>query len=80
MSTVHTIKLLPAPAGTCEQCAVAHEPEMPHNQQSLHWQYWFFFTNGRWPIWRDAMAHCSDQMKQAWRTELISRGVPEAEV
>lgn len=51
--------LLRAPEGTCEQCAVDHEPFMFHDQQSLHWQYWFYAQHGRWPTWRDAAAHCA---------------------
>lgn len=36
---VGAFTLLPAPRGTCEECAVAHKPDEPHNQQSLHYQY-----------------------------------------
>ena len=34
--------LLPAAPGTCPECAVAHPPELPHNQKSL-----FYQTNAR---------------------------------
>ncbi len=67
--------LYPPPAGTCPECAVAHGPELPHNQQSLFYQYKFYNDNGRWPTWEEAMAHCSEDMKQFWRTELRKRGV-----
>jgi hypothetical protein len=72
---VGAFKLLPAPPGTCPECAVAHEPEMPHNAQSLHYQYHFYGRHGRWPDWRDAMAHCTQQMKTVWINRLTLMGV-----
>lgn len=68
-------QLLPAKPGTCPQCAVDHAPEMPHNQQSMFWLYWFYNENGRWPTWKDAMSHCSDAMKAHWTRELHKAGV-----
>jgi hypothetical protein len=73
--------LLPPDEGLCQQCARDHDPAMPHDQQSLHWQYWFRLTEvragreERWPTWDDAMAHCTPQMQDAWRTELRRLGV-----
>lgn len=67
--------MFPAAPGTCQECAVKHEPEMPHNQQSLFWQYKFYNEHGRWPTWEDAMAHCTDEMKECWREALLERGV-----
>lgn len=67
--------LVPPPPDTCQQCATKHDPDMPHNQQSLYWQYWFYGTHGRWPTWLDAMAHCSNEMKAAWTKELKKHGV-----
>lgn len=66
--------LLPAKEGTCPICATEHEPEMPHNQQSLFYQYRFYGIRGRWPTWADAVAHC-DEMKDHWETALRDRGV-----
>lgn len=69
-------QLAPPPADVCQQCAVTHEPEMPHNQQSLFWQYWFYKqSGGHWPTWHDAMAHCTDEMKAFWVEQLTARGV-----
>ena len=31
--------MLPAPPGTCPKCAVKHDPLMPHNKDSLFYQY-----------------------------------------
>jgi hypothetical protein len=48
---------------------------MPHNQQSLYWQYWFYGQHGRWPTWADAMAHCSEATKAFWISELKRYGI-----
>lgn len=61
--------------GTCQECAVAHEPEMPHNKDSLTYQYKFYDKHGRWPTWKDAMDHCSQEMKELWIQALTERGV-----
>lgn len=73
------------PPGTCPMCATAHDPEMPHNQQSLAYQYKFYDLHGRFPTWADAMAHCSDEVKAVWREALAEHGItvdeePQAEV
>ena len=67
--------LLPPPEGTCPECAVKHEAEMPHNQQSLYYQYYFCNKHGRWPTWQDAMAHCTDEVKAAWTEALKEHGI-----
>lgn len=63
------------PPGTCPLCATVHEPELPHNWQSLCYQYKFYDEHGRWPTWRDAMAHCSNEVKQLCINALQERGV-----
>lgn len=70
-----TMTLLPAPPGTCQQCAVAHAPEQAHNQQSLFYQYYFYGKNGRWPTWTDAIDHCAPELKEKWVLELAKRGI-----
>jgi len=67
--------LLPCAPDVCQECATKHEPEMPHNQQSLYYQYKFYQQNGRWPTWEDSMAHCSPQMQDMWRHSLKKAGV-----
>jgi hypothetical protein len=67
--------LLPPPKGTCPACAVKHDPEMPHNQQSLYYQYHFYNKHGRWPTWKDAMLHCTDEIKAFWIEELGKHGI-----
>ena len=67
------------PEGTCPLCAVKHEPEMPHNKDSLCYQYKFYDQHGRWPTWADAMVHCAPEVKAIWRRELEARGVEVGE-
>ena len=67
--------LMPAKPGTCPECAVAHDPTYPHNQQSLYYQYHFYADRNRWPTWEDAMAHCTEEMKKFWIEELAKNGV-----
>lgn len=66
--------LMPPPADACQECAVKHDPDQAHNQQSLYYQYHFYSKRGRWPTWRDAVAHCPPEIKAAWETELRKRG------
>lgn len=67
--------LLPPQPWLCQECAVEHEPEIPHNPQTLFYQVWFNFHHGRDATWADAMEHCSDETKAAWTEHLIARGV-----
>jgi predicted glycoside hydrolase/deacetylase ChbG (UPF0249 family) len=63
------------PPGTCPECATTHDPDQPHNQQSLTYQYKFYDQHGRWPTWADAIAHCSPEVKQLWRESLKEHGI-----
>jgi hypothetical protein len=60
---------------TCQECATKHDPALPHNQQSLFYQYKFFQEHDRWPTWADAMAHCTEDMKTMWIKVLLEHGV-----
>lgn len=66
--------LLPPSKDVCQECAVKHDPQMPHNQQSLYYQMKFKKERGRWPTWEDAMAHCAEDVKTLWREALLKRG------
>lgn len=70
-----SMMMLPAKEGTCQECAVDHDPTYPHNAQSMHYQYKFYNEHGRWPGWKEAMDHCSEQMKVHWIKELKKHGV-----
>lgn len=63
------------PEGTCPECAVKHDPEQPHNKDSLAYQYKFYDKHGRWPTWKDAMEHCSDEVKEFWIQNLKAHGI-----
>jgi hypothetical protein len=68
-------EIRPAPEGTCPECGKAHEPEQPHDAQSLHYQYTFYAREGRWPTWSDAMAHCQVPVCDVWTQALTDRGI-----
>lgn len=61
--------------GTCQVCAMNHNPSMPHDKNSLYYQMRFYRLHHRFPTWNDAMAHCSGSVQmRAWQ-ELIDKGV-----
>ena len=64
----------PAP-DKCQICAAKHEPEEPHNAQSLFYRVAFAAMIGREPTWADALAHCSDEVRRPWEAELRKQGV-----
>lgn len=66
--------LLPPAPDVCQECAVKHAPEEPHDATSLYYQYSFKAEHGRYPTWKDALAHCSEELKAAWTKELKRRG------
>jgi len=63
------------PPGTCPECAVAHDPKLPHSLQSLTYQYKFYEKHGRWPTWKDAMEHCSVEIQSIWIAQLRKYGI-----
>ncbi|MDP2662870.1 MAG: hypothetical protein Q8R28_19315 [Dehalococcoidia bacterium] len=75
MSDATGMYLLPPAPDVCQECAGKHEPDWPHNQQSLYYQYAFWARHRRWPTWVDALAHCSPEMQAAWRAALADRGI-----
>lgn len=56
--------ILPPVAGTCQECGFLHNPKLPHNLDTLYYQYSFKKKNKRWPTWEDAIEHCSDVVKK----------------
>lgn len=67
--------LLPPHPDLCQECAVKHDPGMPHNRDSMYYKIKFEAEHGRYPQWSDAIAHCSPEMQAAWKAELEQRGV-----
>lgn len=48
LKDIHGMTLLGnVPEGTCPECAVPHDPEQPHNRDSLAYQYKFYDQHGR---------------------------------
>ena len=66
---------MPCAKDVCQECAVDHHPEDPHNQQSLYYQFKFHKENGRHPTWEDAMSHCSEDTQNKWKSALAEKGV-----
>lgn len=56
--------LMPPAPGKCPICAVEHNPEWPHDKNSLYYQIRFHSEHGRYPTWQDAMAHCPGDIKR----------------
>lgn len=63
--------MLPTKDGVCPECGTDHKYDMPHNVQSMVYQYRFYGTHGRWPTHTDSMQHCTDEMKSQWREAVI---------
>lgn len=51
-----------------------HGPAEAHNQQSFHYQFHFRARHGRWPTWKDAIAHCDEDTRRLWERELRRMG------
>lgn len=54
----------PTNPNACILCGEIHDPKLPHNKDSLTYQYTFAKEYGRWPKWSDAAKHCSPEVKQ----------------
>lgn len=67
--------LLPCRPDVCQECAVKHDPKMPHNQESLYYQYKFYQQHGLWPTWEDALAHCPTEIQDMWKQALRKREI-----
>lgn len=64
----------PEDAQACQTCGRRHEPDQPHDATHLHYQYSFYAAHGRWPTWKDAIAHCDAPTREAWEAELRRLG------
>jgi len=69
-------QMLPPAPDKCQICAdKAHGDELPHNRDSLYYQFWFCNTYKRSPTWADALISCSDETKALWKEYLEKHGV-----
>ena len=73
----HGIEVLPAKFedSRCPICGVFHDERLPHDRDSLIYQYSFYDAHGRWPSWSDAMAHCMEEVQGLWKAELKNIGI-----
>ena len=74
------IAIIPKREGTCPECAVWHDPKMPHLLGSMYYQVHFRQKHGRFPTWADAMAHCAKPMQHEILAWLKEKGVPEEDI
>lgn len=76
LKEVHGMTLVgTVPEDRCQGCGTKHDAEMPHNRESLAYQYKFYDEHGRWPTWKDAMSHCTDGVRKVWTEALTARGI-----
>ncbi len=68
-----SMTLLPPPEGHCIKCARRHHPGTAHDAQSLYYQVRFRLQHGRDGTWADAVAHCSEVVRQLWEQGLRKR-------
>jgi len=66
--------LFPAAPDACPICNIKHEPNKPHDATSMYYLYRFYGIRGRWPTWADAVAHCSQEMREGWEQALREHG------
>lgn len=68
--------IVPPAPDACQVCGRRpnHDPAQPHDAQSLYYQYAFYALHNRWPTWRDAVEHCSDDVKAQWEKHLRALG------
>ena len=72
MSELH---ILEPSDGRCKICAEFHEPEHPHNIQNFYYRIKFINEHNRNPTWRDAIAHCPQEIKDIWLSNLDKLGI-----
>ena len=75
VNSMSEFQLVAPVPGACRICADFHDPEQPHNRNSLYFQMRFRKKYGRYPTWEDAMAHCNEQTKRMQRAKLAMLGV-----
>lgn len=79
------LMLMPPHPDACQECAryPAHPPDQPHDAQSLYYQVAFKMKHGRASTWKDAVAHCSPEVRAAWEERLRGLGAwtePKSEI
>lgn len=70
---IHTRRI--AAPEYCPLCGTCHPEESPHDVYSFTYQVRFMLDHGRKPTWFDAMAHCTETMRDQWLAALKRRGI-----
>lgn len=71
------------PPGFCPECGIAHPEAIPHDPTTMTYILGFrrkcidVGAEPRWPTWRDAMRHCTDEVRQGWIVALAAKGVTD---
>lgn len=76
---INDIHIMPPSPGKCPVCAAEHDPNTPHDAQSLYYRMKFLQKKGRFPSWKDAMAHCDGETQRVWGEALKARGIDMGE-
>ncbi len=75
------LMLLPPGPGKCPICAEnEHGSEMPHNRDSLYYQFWYHRQHGRMPTWADAANECTPEFKQTLKAFLVENDIAQAAI
>lgn len=77
-----TMMLLPPHPDACQVCARKHQPDQPHDAQSLYWHTARRLQGLPPPTWADALEHVAPEVREAWVAGLAKHGVvvdPQAE-
>ena len=69
-----TPKILPAPRGTCIQCATAHGEHDPHNWWSLYYHVRFRMKWNRAASHADCVGHLPESRRRLYRQALEKQG------
>ncbi|MDE2106435.1 MAG: hypothetical protein KGL39_54975, partial [Patescibacteria group bacterium] len=69
----NAMTMIPPAGDKCQECAVAHGPDQPHDCQSLYYQMAFHSMHRRYPTWTDALAHLSPGVRAHWRKHIAAK-------
>ena len=73
------LQLMPPAPHLCQVCGSDHGAGEAHDPTSVYYQYAFYENNGRYPSWRDSIAHLDAEHQQHWLDELAEQGLdPDA--
>lgn len=70
--------LLPPAKDRCQECAVKHEPDQPHDATSMFYGTKRRIEGHKTANWKDAMEHCTPQVREHWTSELTKMGIDVA--